>query len=129
MTRDTKIVLSENKSKMYFINSQRRTIQKITVEGCAITIGLRCDYLVICNRNIEHFVELKGSDVKHAIEQIEASIKKLSKSPTQKDKWSFVIYFHCPLTTTTVQKYKKIFKKKYNSSLIVERSGFEYTLN
>src|SRR5207237_10899918 len=68
-------------STLYLLNPERRKVDRIEVDGCAITTGLRCDWLVCAITGGPHeeiFVELKGVDIEHAIKQIEATIPKLS---------------------------------------------------
>jgi hypothetical protein len=41
-----RIVLEEKGKKMLFLNTNRKNIKIITVDGCAITEGSKCDFLV-----------------------------------------------------------------------------------
>ncbi len=94
----------------------------MTVDGCQITNGVRCDKLLICEDN-EYFIELKGSDVKHAIEQLKASINQLGDSHVL-SRQAYIIATSCsPKLQTSIQKSKLEFKKYLHSSLIVERAG------
>lgn len=68
-TKAKRIPLKEKGICLHFINDSCRDVIKIRVDGCAITEGMRCDYLVLCNKH-EYFVELKGSDIGHAVDQI-----------------------------------------------------------
>ena len=48
------------------------------VDGCAIKTGQKCDDLLISqDEHEEHFVELKGVDIMHAIDQLEQTILKI----------------------------------------------------
>lgn len=119
------IVLEENRKKMTFHNKQRKDIRKIKVDGCAMTEGKRCDYLVINDKDCEHFVELKGTDVEHACEQLSISITKLSKNLKQ-EKHSFVIASRViPAISTTIQRFKSQFRSKFNCKLIVKNQQHE----
>ena len=66
-TQHPKIALSGARtSTLYLLNPKRRNAEKIEVDGCAITEGPRCDWLVLLNDATSHeeiYVELKGSDV------------------------------------------------------------------
>ena len=45
------------------------------IDNCKIKNGLKCDYMVtICDDKKIFFIELKGSDLSHAIKQIETTI-------------------------------------------------------
>ena len=60
---------------------------------------------------LEYFIELKGCNVGHAIDQLRASIKQLSADVTKKAKMAFVISTKpYPLTNSTVQLAMKEFK-------------------
>ena len=69
-----------NKQEYRIINSDSVSICKIKVDNCLISSSNRCDYLAIkcaANQVVEslYFIELKGSDLKHALVQIEETIK------------------------------------------------------
>lgn len=72
----------ENKSKYSLLNPQRREVCKIQLDGCVLNDSslLKCDYLFLsCETSAAFFVELKGSDILHAIDQIEKSIEQIGK--------------------------------------------------
>ena len=63
--RDKKIALSGTRTtKLYLLNPAERRVEQIEVDGCAMTEGKRCDWLVRLNdasSKEEIYVELKGS--------------------------------------------------------------------
>ncbi|EGK00621.1 MULTISPECIES: hypothetical protein [Dysgonomonas] len=124
------IVLEEQKSKIVFENKNRIEINKITVDGCQITDERpRCDYLLIkVDENTEYFVELKGHDINRALEQIEATIPRLSKDMRQQKKYCFIISVRTPMSSTQIQNIAKSYKKKYNAELIMKSSPGSHTL-
>ncbi|NEO78051.1 hypothetical protein [Moorena sp. SIO4G3] len=130
---DKKIVLSENRSKLTFLNPQGDKIRIIKVDGCAIVDNktLRCDYLLVPTNKVEIYVELKGSKIKHAVEQIESTIKLLSYNPQTIKKLCFVVFtrFGPPKLRTNIQNIKSKFNKKYNAKLIVEKNPYTYDLS
>ncbi len=121
------ITFSENKSKLTLINVDRVVASRIKVDGCQITNGIRCDYLLIA-KDIEHFIELKGQDINHAIEQIISTIKTLSSNIAKNTKVSYVICTRSPLTSASIQNLQLKFKKHYNSKLIIKSSPLESTI-
>lgn len=127
---DLKIVFQdgESKSKMCFSNPNRRKVKKILVDNCLITEGKRCDFLLIDHNEVEHFVELKGTQVQYACTQIIETIKKIS-TDINALKFSFIVSSACPLTTTEVQVFKAIFRKKYNSFLHVKNVFCEHCID
>jgi hypothetical protein len=75
------VVVSENKRTFRIKNNSLFLINAVTVDPCYISEGLRCDYLFeiiniepdeVINKVL--YVELKGSDVEHAVDQLEATI-------------------------------------------------------
>jgi hypothetical protein len=128
-TTDLRIVFQEKGKKITFLNKRRIPIRKITVDGCAITAGIRCDYLVLNNKDDEFFIELKGADVKHACDQLLTSIGKLSASPNQKLKYSFIISSRiAPAINTTIQNLKAQFKKGFNCILVIKNQQIDFEL-
>ena len=50
------LVFQEGKSKLTIRNIDRFECERVKVDGCMITVGIRCDYLLI-GKNVEHFIE------------------------------------------------------------------------
>jgi hypothetical protein len=121
VTTDRKIVRKENQSKIVFENPQKMTVRILEVDDCAITEGLRCDYaLTVETIETEFYVELKGSDVRHAFAQLEATIGQISDNPQQQPKFCFIVSTRCPLSGSDIQKMQKIMKEKYKAKLVIK---------
>lgn len=127
-TRNRRIVLEENSRKITFTNDTCQEVRRIRIDGCVITDGIRCDYLLIDSIEIEYYVELKGSDVKHAVEQLKRTIELVSKEQWRQQKFCFIISSRCPLLTPKIQELKVRFKKKYNAELIIKNNAHEHKL-
>jgi hypothetical protein len=70
--------LKEKKSQYRLENPNRKAVCITEIDGCYITEGIRCDYLAVnCSEFAAFFVELKGSDLLHAVDQINATINLL----------------------------------------------------
>jgi hypothetical protein len=121
------IVFQENKSKLTINNKDRVEAKQIEVDGCQITDGIRCDFLLLA-KDLEIFIELKGQDLKHALEQIEATITQLSSDFRKKSKTSIIVCTRSPLTSATILHKKKIFRKKFNSELIIKNTPCNYDI-
>lgn len=117
------IIVKENRCKITFRNPSRLQIRRIHIDGCVITEGLRCDYLLINRDAVEHYTELKGSDVRHALQQIEATIRAVGVNSNQRK--AFIISTRCPLMTTEIQQKQKYFKKNYNATLVIKNFAHE----
>ncbi len=125
------IVCEENKSKITFENNTKRKINKIQVDGCQITDtdNIKCDCLLIdIESKVEYFIELKGSNITKALQQIEATIPRLSQSPQKQLKYCFVILVRTPMSSPEIQLRQKEFKKKYNATLIIKNSPHSHPL-
>jgi PCRF domain len=98
---------------------------KIHVDGCLITDNnqQRCDYWFHhYDKNDNVFVELKGMDIEHAVEQIIATIGWLETRmdlPKEKRNGAIVLSKN-PLTSTKTQVLKTDFRKKYGNRLEIK---------
>lgn len=122
---DKILVVKENKCKCIFSNPNQRLLTKIKVDGCQITEGVRCDYLILDHCRNEYFVELKGKDLPHAIEQLEASIQQLSAKDNAIKKQAVIVSTRNPSNDTSIQRAKAAFKKKYGVELIPKNIQIE----
>ena len=122
--KDSKIVLvdpnSKNSRSKFRLDNLRKTkIRVIQVDDCAIKQGVRCDYLIILPNEQELYVELKGSNVKHAVEQIATSIQTLTSNELTL-KLGFIASTRCPINSTEIQILKKKFRQQYKAKLIIK---------
>lgn len=64
-------VFEENGRKLTLNNPDQVLSKRVAVDGCEIKEGVRCDFmLIVDSKDLEIFIELKGTDVKHGIDQI-----------------------------------------------------------
>lgn len=114
-TNFTKILLKDNKNKSEFIgyNPDKKDILNITVDGCLIKDGIKCDYLLIeKEKHVACFIELKGSDINHAYQQLETTIKSINNQPKYisakfKKIFAFIVSTRFPSGSTDTQKKMK----------------------
>lgn len=90
---------------------------------------MRCDYALIPSTGVEIYVELKGSDIAHAVKQIESTIELLSAAPQKIKKLCFLVSTRVPKQTTNVQQLQSQFKKKFNASFRIKNIQDEYDLS
>ncbi len=112
-----KIIVSQDKGNPRVshraINENRNLVTQYQIDGAVIKTGLRCDFLVTNEeRKTAYLIELKGSDIDHAIDQLEATAQELKKELS-----SYSLNFRIVCTRDIMgpnsYKYKK-FKSKYN---------------
>jgi hypothetical protein len=71
----------KSSTKYIYKNDSLDSLSKYRVDGCLINDDdSKCDYLLLnCTKEVSYFVELKGSDLIKAVEQIDRSIDILHK--------------------------------------------------
>ena len=127
-TNDSVIKFEEKRSVIRFKNSGRLLYKCVKVDGCALKDGIKCDdMLCSADEREERYIELKGQDVKHAIEQICATIVRLGEYDSKR--YAYVVCSKVsPQLTTYIQKAKIKFKRQYKSVLEVRSSPVEIKL-
>ncbi|MCQ2193549.1 MAG: hypothetical protein MJZ28_01210 [Paludibacteraceae bacterium] len=129
-TSDTNIKFEENNRKIIFLNPERRMYKKVQVDGGAVkdTKCSKCDNLLVSDdEREERYVELKGSDVMHAIEQLEATILMLGEC--DENRHAYVVGTNvAPSYTTKIQQKALVFRKKYRSELLVREKRLDVKL-
>ena len=120
------ITREERSRKFCLVNPRRAKVRVIEVDGCFIAEGLRCDWLFLPTEDqLEIYVELKGSDIRHAIRQIEETIPQVSEDVRTRAKWCYVISGggHHPSIKTYIQKAKARFRGAYKAQLKTTSQG------
>lgn len=121
------VVFSDKKSKCTFriINDKQRKIEKHRVDGCRIIDGDKCDWLAIdVESSKEIYIELKGKNIKHAIEQLCTTVDKLSPNKTSK-KLAYAMLTRCPISAQKIQiEQKKVLK---SHQIVLEVKTIEHT--
>ncbi len=72
------INVEENSRRFVGLNTKQKSFALYCVDGCIIVEGQKCDYLLLnCSELIAYFIELKGSDLIHAVRQINTTLNHL----------------------------------------------------
>ena len=110
------------------------------VDGYIVKDGLRCDKLVLVRRTQEGripenwseiFVELKGTDIEHAIAQLRATLSKpLFRHPANDDIRARIVAQSFPAhkSDLKMEKAKKEFRQNYDCDLRGMKTGQEEKL-
>ena len=126
---DKIVVIKENKRVFRIKNSSDFNINTVTVDGCYITTGLKCDFLfeIINNEEIEKvfYVELKGSDVAHGIQQLEATLRHCLSEHKSFSRECYIVASRVPKSSTSSQNQKKEFRRKNRVSLFIDTNQKE----
>jgi hypothetical protein len=126
VTKDKKIVVSENRSKFTFDNINGDKVKKIQIDGCKSFViqGRKCDWLLVIN-DIQIYVELKGTDIDHAITQLKNTILHIQKNNdfnvVQKI-FCYIVTTRSPLSSQQIQNAAKSLKKSHNATLRVKNT-------
>lgn len=70
----SKIKFEEKKSSVVFRNPDNHEFERCEIDGCLITTGIRCDKLLRRPNVCSLFIELKGTDLEHAKNQLAQTI-------------------------------------------------------
>ena len=113
-TSDSLIVFRENKARISFANPHRKAYNKITVDGCVIREGNKCDFLLAsCEYGDQYFVELKGENLDYAILQLESTFEKLLDNGEGVMRKAFVVSSNSGMRINTHrQQLEKRFKRR-----------------
>ncbi len=107
------IKCEEKQSKFILLNPERKPVDYITVDGCIYPRGhhdLCCDFAL----NFEDktvFIELKGSDITHAIKQVLAT-KQAAKFPINPNKMAVIVTSKRPKDDQSLRVQKIALKKQ-----------------
>lgn len=107
----------------FVINNDNKVpadLQVFVVDGCVITSGERCDYLVLPNKTAAVFVELKGGDVEKGLSQLRSSLNKLATSIKSRSRYAVLVPTRWPLPHYQLQRAQDEFRKKLGCKLKVK---------
>lgn len=132
-----KVSVSENGKRYLLTTNGKEESVVYAVDGDIVKEGLKCDKLLLVKRSAkdakpeqwtEAFVELKGVDTKHAIDQLRQTLKKaIFKHPSNDDIRARIVAQSFPSNKSnpTMEKAKQEFRKDYNCDLRGMKSGQE----
>lgn len=132
-----KVSVSENGKRYLLATNGKEESVVYAVDGNIVKEGPKCDKLVLVKRSAkevkpeqwtEAFVELKGVDTNHAIDQLRQTLKKaIFKHPSNDDIRARIVAQSFPSNKSnpTMEKAKQEFRKDYNCDLRGMKSGQE----
>lgn len=104
------ISLGEKGCTLHLINKSQKEVTLIQIDGCAIKDGIKCDQ-AYCHDGEDHFIEYKGNQISHAINQLERSIQLLGE-PNKVTTYGEIVYGSCNIPSTDFMKKVKQFSSK-----------------
>lgn len=132
-----KVSVNENGKRYLLATGGREQSVVYAIDGNIVTEGQRCDKLVLVKRSAkdvvpeqwtEAFVELKGVDTNHAIDQLRQTLKKaIFKHSSNNDVRARIVAQSFPSNKSnpTMEKAKQEFRKNYNCDLRGMKIGQE----
>lgn len=136
----SKVAVCEKGKRYALATAEGQDSVVYAVDGYIVKDGLRCDKLVLVRRTQEGripenwseiFVELKGTDVEHAIAQLRATLSKpLFRHPANDDIRARIVAQSFPAhkSDLKMEKAKKEFRQNYDCDLRGMKTGQEKKL-
>jgi len=107
------ITVSEKGRRANFRNPENELYQKARVDGCLVTSGVRCDWIVTKIGVGSVLVELKGSDIAHAFDQLLATLQHVHcKCWLEKRRAMLVVCSKYPAFDTGRARREEVARKK-----------------
>lgn len=117
----SKVSVAEKATKATFRNPDKKKITKTQVDGCLVKGSVACDWFIVRDDCDGVVLELKGSDVAHALDQIEATFDFLRQNDRLTIRSAgLVVCVKCsqhPAFNSKVQRAKERLRKKYSAPL------------
>ncbi len=136
----SKVAVCEKGKRYALVTTEDQDSVVYAVDGYVVKEGQRCDKLLIVRRTPEGqvpenwseiFVELKGTDIEHAVAQLRATLSNsLFRHPTNDDIRSRIAAQSFPAhkSDATMEKSKIEFRKSFNCDLRGMKTGQEEKL-
>lgn len=133
VTSASRVKVEENGKKAVFLNTERSRYLRVRVDGCLIVDSVACDWLVSTNDVGTVFVELKGKDVAHALDQLDATIAYAKALGIYPEKYAAIVvctgYPKHPSFDTKLQRIKQRFLTKYKAPIHIVCGNHEYNMS
>ena len=120
----------KNPQTLRFDNPKEFDVIEVVVDSGLIASGEQCKcdfFLYVSAPNYrecrEHYIELKGTDLEHAVEQISETIKFLENnySSTSKNKRrGYIICNRCPMADTQTQRFQLKMRRQFDLELKIQ---------
>jgi hypothetical protein len=126
-TNETSLHINEHGVAATFVNLRRKELRKVEYDRCYNRRAGRrqADYIIGFNMAIDVIVELKGSDLKHAVSQIEDTLEAWTIDPIRFPKIvCLIVYGHTfPKMTSRIGVMEREFELDHNTLLQIRPSG------
>jgi hypothetical protein len=122
LTKDSRVVVQERRSKFEVINKGRISINKVEVDGCLITDHReKCDWIIsVDSLNLALFIELKGCDIDKAISQLKSTLNHTREKYGNYKRECFAVTTRIPKHGSSVRKKSLDFFKETKTTLTIK---------
>lgn len=127
----SKVKVAEGARFATFRNEDRSVFHRTRVDGCLIRNATAADFVVTCVGLGSVVVELKGTDVEHAVEQIDATVTVLKACAAQRKLLPLAGLIVCaryPRFDTKLQRLTKWFVSRHKSPVHVVARNDEFDI-
>lgn len=125
----SKIKFEENRSSIVFRNPDNHEFERCEVDGCLITTGIRCDKLLRRPNVCVLFIELKGTDLEHAKNQLATTISSPQLRSRREPHAAAIVVcskVRIPAASSFILRAKQEFAKQFKARFIVKSSPAEF---
>lgn len=129
-TRDSKIKLDERGRKVVLLNKDRVLHVRAQVDGCLLAEEIAADWVVSRSDLGDLIVELKGTDVGHALKQVERTLIYWIDNKLRKGRiGALIVCSRYPRNDTSIQRAKAAFMRDHRALLTVVSRNLELLLD
>ncbi|WP_370678608.1 hypothetical protein [Comamonas sp. GB3 AK4-5] len=125
--KESLIKIHDQKSSSLFIknNQPASTLIEFFYDGKIVKNVIACDRILICDQSTNiSAVELKGSDLRHAMEQLEETFKRENIKSSTSKKTAVIVYSQSPSNISTAkQNFAEKMFKTYKARVFYCKSG------
>jgi hypothetical protein len=126
-TNASKIKVEENGKQAIFLNPRRGVYFVIRVDGHLIQNKIACDFVVSKEKFADLMIELKGTDVDHAVEQVFLTAKFWHDTALNEGKIAaLVVSSRYPRFDSKIARYKEKFARQFKGPLHLVTKNQEY---
>jgi hypothetical protein len=129
--RDSKVRVTDpgTARRAILLNPERAQVRRIRMDHCLAPVGeVAADFVVSKPRIVDVIVELKGANVSHAVDQIEATWRFWGTHAEHGAKQAIGAWILCseyPRASTKVARYRESFRSRGAILLISTHNGEE----
>ena len=128
-SNQTMLPVQEEGIAATFVNSRRKDLRKIKYDKCYFraTGGGRADFIIGYDRDVDVILELKGSDLKHALVQVTDTLERWKDDEIRyKQIVCLIVYGHTfPRARSNRGAMERDFLDRHRSLLWIRQNGEE----